>query len=87
MALGKSFKLGFLLRIADTCCTFGFVSGDAILPLTCFLRWPLRLPFVGNLRGNANMESEANKMVEATKIIPVLAINSLDDKMAEIFEN
>jgi hypothetical protein len=76
MALGKSFKLGFLLRIADAtvCSVLDLAIDGSILPLICFLRWAACRPFLGNRRGKANMENEASKIVEATKIIPIVQI-------------
>jgi hypothetical protein len=71
MALGKSFKLGFLFRMADATVCSVLASVDSILPLVCFGRWAACRPFLGNRRGKANMDSEASKIVEATNIIPI----------------
>lgn len=78
--MGKSFRLGFLLR------TEGIGVGPALdflasndLTLICCLFGPAGRPFLGNRLGKANMEREANKIVEATKIIPVVPGKKVHD--------
>ena len=77
-AFGKSLRLGFLLRTTDTTISFlvAELSTTVFWPLIGLCCEALGLTFVGKRRGKANIEKEAKRMVEATKIMPAISIES-----------